>query len=751
MKTKNTTLKLNAKNIFLVNNIYIPNFQRGYEWGSEKDNRYDAIKYLTEFLVNKNAPNWGGSIGVYSEYGDDFEKNYNWIKNKEESDNEYNNNLINKQNDLKTFVFKIIDGQHRLTTIQIAIIATHFIYETYNLKTELQHFLPKEITKYDKESLYYNFDTICISTKKVDAIEKKHTLKNILLDVNKVGDKLFKTMDQINDEIDKLKQTLNKTSTGNKNYNSIIKKIKELEDIKLSDGKSFKKEYIKTLLNEKTLKGIKEKSGVINSYIDILTYFYFYCVLFRKVLDKIDDLLIRYIEIEFSFNIFQKEDKNSTESLENYVIDLFLNSNGKSRQVKSGVIFRDSVMKAVSYDKSLLSLDIYKQLMVEENKLTEILKGYKLTEIDSISEFVQKSRSKKWSEKNFDWASNLSYLKIDEVKIFNTYLECLEIFENSLKNPNIGKEYREIWKIIKLLPTKMTERKCALIVRVILKEFGINIFKDSDLNNYKQNIKTTISDDLVIKIVKYNIFLILWDSYIEKGKPNHSRDLHDIETINDIFIRTAKHFNECKNIDSLKNTLIKHIESFNFGKGHREVGKLILFTEFISRNPNSINTLINLNEIHYEHVYSSKNNISKNLKELNKLVQASLITQSDSNRYEALYSEDLKDYVDLIGNATLLNGKANSSISNNCPVVKFILTEQPIKHSKKVSVASWLDWNKTNQNNKEWTDYFIDSNGMKENTKTVKGQIQQNSITTANNFVDWLFIGLIEDDFKKKK
>lgn len=162
---------INIQKYFSIGTFVVPNYQRGYKWGVEKDGK-NAVNVLIDDLINAFKKN----------------KNEYFIQGV---------TVYEENNKDKTQIF-LVDGQQRTTTFYLLLKflkvdnlpeinysirqESNYVLNNCNIKKREFLFEKKEKTDYNLQDIHYFKNTVSIFNSKLNELDKKEDFKIFILE-----------------------------------------------------------------------------------------------------------------------------------------------------------------------------------------------------------------------------------------------------------------------------------------------------------------------------------------------------------------------------------------------------------------------------------------------------------------------------------------------------------------------------------------------------------------------------------------
>jgi HPt (histidine-containing phosphotransfer) domain-containing protein len=395
--TQNTKISIFQKtpsDLFRFKSINMPIYQRKYCWGG-KGNEKKGFEYFENYLIQNSQNNYSGAF-------------FGFTVNKVNISNA--NDLQDKQNEIE---FYISDGQHRLTTIAISLLAINTYIKDLNSKNKHIH---KDLAKTYKEL--------------EDIISKANQLNIVINDF--AGKKLL--YQEINEYHDSLKTNI-------------------------TDGftKSLIKKPIQNTYHQ-ILDFLRDSDKETSIQTDILNFF-------GRLTSNIISLTIlqpaEFVADKKCFNEVMPES-----------LKIFNQMNGLNKPLSEGELFKSFIIKNENITiENHKESSLYKY--VAEGFDSDLLKKYKLKSNENVVDFIQKTESTDWIKKNIVWVSEkmIEERPENDLKKFGEYIKSIELIDNIYLNET-DDSIRILWNIFTY--EFLTPRILAFIVKFYQKKKNLN-------------------------------------------------------------------------------------------------------------------------------------------------------------------------------------------------------------------------------------------------------------------------------------
>ncbi len=656
-------LKDNFKNIEkMYNNLIISNLIELNELNNREINKIKNNKYLMERLNQFNLKKWiklkilkneiiSRAKKIFSRYeiNDDIfyplkDKNFNHLEIKKIKDFSYEA-IENEKKELKSEIWNVFQFIDKKISNEKLVIP--FFQREYVWKESLIEDLIKSIISFDS---YLNIGSFLIRNNKIhndssaELIDGQQRVTSLLMIINYISKKINNTKYNINNK-DLIINSSKIKNIENKSDNDYTNSLNEVLDIKIKEidkrnnkNNSIKKNYL--IIH-----------NLLSNYLD-------------------EELFEIYKKLNFVFLILISDNKSNS-------IDLFINMNSKR--------------------KELSNYDLIKSFLIKE-----------------INENMKNSLNKKINDLSFLFLFNEE--KIDDKKI-NIFFELFITYINIKNNEKISIEYNfeNIFKNIQIIYEQYYENKIEEFINDIIYNLeSYRILKDIDENKYiyLKDFRISLSNKKNLKQGSiYNIFLIEFINELrkilkninnEKDKTNYYSILNEIrktlmliekfeikwkiinfsgdsltKLIRNIFKKFIKKrellSNEDKNIydnvfEEFKNIIKEDKNNFFYEIVYEKPDELII------EYKNKIVKDAIIEKILYRVSFNLYNNSSCELsKDSNDYydIKNSSIEHIFPKNYKKWLKEnekntnELKNYLENIGNKLIFNKNENSKLGNN--------------------------------------------------------------------------------------
>jgi hypothetical protein len=610
MKTEVLNINFTLIDILKFKEINAPLFQRPYSWGIKKNNidlENKPVEYFKEFLSNNNKNLFLGTIFIHSKTRYDYTKE-----------------------DKKEFLVNLSDGQHRLAMSIISLEAVKdIIKENKIIKNYVDSALkrkdpPEEAeTQIDKILKNSHLKIMTDSLQPEFLIEilrkEKEKIKG-LLDNNEILSNKILVLDSMKNLGILEKENKKEYQQLKKSNNLAINDIENKSPIYASYIKV--KNYIKNLVAEDEVVNIEhEKSLIINDFLNRFNNFKIGLLILHP------DQTNTNSEIDIENEAFLMFNQLNAQALPLTPSDLFYSFLSKTFKSEELNKEKDELLSYLNFSDSSMNLAKFNYFGLEQKNIIDFIIKISSNETQPYI-FVNKLYT--------DSEDNL-LIKINKI---NKYFKIVFKFYDKIEN-NLPYNIRTLFNIFFQSNNTMT------LFIFILKTLS-----------QKENIDN-ITNKEYLDIFKILVLLSAMTTYIPSSgkRPNLARDLIKKDSIEEAIYYFKEHFNTV-DIEDIKKIFKGHLINFGFGAAkHRNIAKLLLICEI---GDNLKNDLKEYKNIHYEHIFPEKYNTSKTIPHLDHAVKI---------KYDNFYLSG-EDYIDCLGNATILSSEINTSLSNLSPFEK---------------------------------------------------------------------------------
>jgi hypothetical protein len=615
MKTEVLNINFTLIDILKFKEINAPLFQRPYSWGIKKNNidlENKPVEYFRDFLSNNNKNLFLGTIFIHSKTRYDYTKE-----------------------DKKEFLVNLSDGQHRLAMSIISLEAV------------------KDIIKENKTIKNY----VDASLRRKDPPEEAEThieniLKNSHLKIMTENLQSEFLIDLLRKEKESIKRLLdNNELLSNKIIN--LDNIKKIDKIEKENNKLIKKDY-QQMKKDNTLKisDIENKSPIYASYIRVKNYIKNLTaddegvnIEYEKALIVID-FLERFSNFKIGLLILHPDQtKTSGEiDVENEAFLMFNQLNAQALPLTPSDLFYSFLSKTFKLeDLNKEKEELLSYLNFSDTSTIFTKFNYFSLEQKNIIDFIMKISSNE--TQHYIFVNKLYTDSEDDlllkIKTINKHLKILFKFYDKIES-SLPYNIRVLFNIF--FESNNTMTLFVFILKVL---------------NKKENIDNMTNKEY-LDIFKIVVLLSAMTTYIPSSgkRPNLARDLVKKNNIDEALYYFKEHFN-METIDNIKKMFKEHLITFAFGvPKHRNIAKLLLICEIGNEIKNDLKEYKN---IHYEHIFPEKYNINKTIPNLNPNIKS---------RYDNFYLDYGDEYIDCLGNSTILSSEINTSLSNLSPFEK---------------------------------------------------------------------------------